>query len=144
VIGAAFGMASFSISAEIQPVWAPLSLVWQSSPPARTGVRDKISAACASSVAGTQTSASVSASSPLMKPLPIILSSLSEALVPFIFQLPATSGRIPGVMGFASPGNIRLRPHYQTQPTKQSTVGRKDAIALVSDSAHAKMRKNRK
>ncbi|BAB48167.1 msr0611 [Mesorhizobium japonicum MAFF 303099] len=33
-----------------------------------------------------------------MNPLPIILSSFSEALVPFIFQLPATSGRIPGVM----------------------------------------------
>ena len=52
-----------------------------------------------SSVAGTQTSASVSASRPPMKPWPIASSSLSEALVPFIFQLPATSGRMAEVIG---------------------------------------------
>jgi hypothetical protein len=36
-----------------------------------------------------------------MNPCAIDRNSLSEALVPFIFQLPATSGRIAGVM--ASP-----------------------------------------
>ena len=44
--------ASFSISAETQPVKAPLSLIWQSSPPALTGVRDRISAARDSKVEG--------------------------------------------------------------------------------------------
>ncbi len=33
-----------------------------------------------------------------MKPWPMACNSLSEADVPFIFQLPATSGRIPVVI----------------------------------------------
>ena len=44
-------------------------------------------------------SASVSASRPPMKPWPIASSSSSDALVPFIFQLPATSGRMAEVIG---------------------------------------------
>ena len=83
-----------------------------------------------SSVAGTQTSASVSASSPPMKPWPIASSSWSEALVPFIFQLPATSGRMAEVIGRRpSRHRGRRRVHYQNRATKQSTVARKGAIA---------------
>ena len=78
---------------------APLSCQWQSWPPLLTGVRDRISEARDRSVAGTQSSASVSASRPLMKPWPIAISSCSEALVPFIFQLPATSGRMAEIIG---------------------------------------------
>ena len=44
--------------------------------------------------------------------------------MPFIFQLPATSGRIPGVMVIVSSGAILgWRPPYQNQATKQSTRG---------------------
>jgi hypothetical protein len=91
--------ASFSISAEMSPVWAPASAAWQSCPPVLTGVARSASEMRASSVAGTHSSASVSVSSPCMKPLPMATASVSEALVPFIFQLPATRGRIPGVIG---------------------------------------------
>ena len=69
-----------------------------------------------------------------MKPWPIARSSSSEALVPFIFQLPATSGRIPGVIGIVPPrSNAVGRVHYQNRATKQSTVARKGAIALDYD-----------
>ena len=102
--------ASFSISAEMSPVCAPLSCQWQSWPPLLTGVRDRISDARDSSVAGTQSSASVSASRPLMKPCPIDISSFSEALVPFIFQLPATSGRMAEIIGRFPSRQTRFKP----------------------------------
>ena len=65
-----------------------------------------------------------------MKPWPIASSSLSEALVPFIFQLPATSGRMAEVIGIRpSRHQGWRRVLYQNQATKQSTVARKGAIA---------------
>src|SRR5262245_7324574 len=100
--------ASLSISAEMHPVCAPHSRAWQSWAPTFTGVWLRISAARVRSVAGTQTSASVSASRPCMKPRPIACNSGSDPLVPFIFQFPPTSGRTPRVIRLL-PLLLRLR-----------------------------------
>ena len=55
------------------------------------------------------------------------VSSCSEAPVPFIFQLPATSGRIPGVMPLSRLPTC-AGSHYQNRPTKQSTLGFEGAL----------------
>src|SRR3984885_11446986 len=90
----ALAPASASISAEISPVWAPDGLGWQSCPPiARAFEPRALSAKAITRVAGGQTRrsarpatfealASMASNSPL------------DALRPFIFQLPAISGRM--------------------------------------------------
>ena len=105
--------ASLSISAAMSPVCAPFWAAWQSCPPTLSGVlpRPTASAARVSSVAGTQIRPSVSASSPPMKPRPMVSSSARLSPVPFIFQLPATSGRIPGVMRLLHGGGRAASPH---------------------------------
>src|SRR6185437_2501 len=86
--------ASASISAERSPVWAPDALGWQSwAPIARAFAPCALSANAATSVAGGQTSKSALAATP-EAPASIASSSAKEALRPFIFQLPAISGRM--------------------------------------------------
>ena len=84
--------ASASISAAISPVWAPEAAAWQSWPPIPTGPPRAISANRATSVAGGQTISSALPAS-AAAPATIFSSSATEAASPFIFQLPATSGR---------------------------------------------------
>src|SRR5690606_35377593 len=108
---------------------------WQSCPPLLTGVLLRISEARHRSVAGTHTSAATSVSSPFMNPLPMAASSPSEAPVPFIFQLPATSRRIPGVIGFVPSFDRKAWLSYQKQGTKQSTPAGKDGMPVAAPSA---------
>src|SRR5215204_869193 len=84
--------ASASISAEISPVKAPSGSGWQSCPPMATGEPRVSSANAAISVAGGQISRSAAG---VMPPAPAMIARSSDADVfnPFIFQLPATSGR---------------------------------------------------
>src|ERR1700722_12964540 len=94
----ALAPASASISAEISPVWAPDALGGQSCPPiARVFDPRAFSANVAISVAGGQTSRSALAAT-CDAPASMASNSAREALRPFIFQLPATSGRIASVM----------------------------------------------
>src|ERR1700682_3911408 len=99
----ALAPASASISAERSPVWAPDALGWQSCAPiARVFEPRALSARAAISVAGGQTRRSaLTATSGA--PASIASNSAAEALRPFIFQLPAISGRMASVMaGFPS------------------------------------------
>src|SRR5919199_3498375 len=88
----ALAPASFSISAEMSPVWAPEGFAWQSWPPMRTGEPDAASANSRISVAGGQIMTSKRSPAPAGRPRISASSSDAEALSPFIFQLPATSG----------------------------------------------------
>ena len=90
--------ASLIIAAAMSPVKAPLSLAWQSCAPSATLPPFSAQAACASRVAGGQTASSAAPALPASTASRIALSSPSEAVRPFIFQLPATRGRTPGVM----------------------------------------------
>ena len=115
VIGAPLGMADnngagagiASISAERSPVWAPDALGWQScAPTARVFAPRAFSAKAAISVAGGHTSRSALAATPAA-PASMASNSAMAALRPFIFQLPAISGRMASVMsGF--PSNVWL------------------------------------
>src|SRR3981081_3334800 len=97
--------ASPSISAEISPVWAPDALGWQSCAPTATFEPCAFSAKAAISVAGGQTRRAALAATP-GAPASHASNSAMEAFRPFIFQLPAISGRMASVMvGF--PGNVR-------------------------------------
>src|SRR5579863_432372 len=90
----ALAPASASISAERSPVWAPEDLGWQSwAPIARPLAPRALSANAATSVAGGQTSRSALAVT-RAAPASMASSSAEEALRPFIFQLPAISGRM--------------------------------------------------
>src|SRR5882757_8662238 len=89
--------ASPSISAEISPVWAPDALGWQSCAPTATFEPCAFSAKAAISVAGGQTSRSALAATP-GAPASMASNSAMEAFRPFIFQLPAISGRMASVM----------------------------------------------
>ena len=84
--------ASASISAEMSPVWAPDGLAWQSCAPMATAEPRAAAAKRASKVAGGHT---IRSALPAMAAAPatILSSSATEAASPFIFQLPATSGR---------------------------------------------------
>ncbi len=84
--------ASASISAAMSPVKAPLASAWQSWPPIVTGEPFAASASAATSVAGGQTITSALAAS-AAAPATILPNSAADAASPFIFQLPATSGR---------------------------------------------------
>src|SRR3954453_12273773 len=100
----ALAPASASISAERSPVWAPEALGWQSWAPTTTFEPRALSANPAISVAGGQTRRSAFPSS---APAPASMASNSarEAFRPFIFQLPAISGRVAAVMsGLANVG----------------------------------------
>jgi hypothetical protein len=84
--------ASFSISAEMSPVCAPEAAVWQSWPPiATTDPRARV-ANDATSVAGGQINRSALPASGSDTAM-IACSSAADADSPFIFQLPAISGR---------------------------------------------------
>src|SRR5262245_10658206 len=87
----ALAPASLSISAERSPVKAPAGSAWQSWAPIRTGLPAAAAANSATRVAGGHTRISTAASS--RAPSAIRASSATEARRPFIFQLPATSGR---------------------------------------------------
>src|SRR5215467_12755453 len=84
--------ASLSISAEMSPVKAPEASAWQSCAPIATGELRARVAKPAIRVAGGQTSRSMRvASGPA--PSMIFKSSVADCCKPFIFQLPAMSGR---------------------------------------------------
>src|SRR5215471_3631530 len=104
----ALAPASASISAEISPVWAPERLGWQSCAPTANDLAPLALAAKAETkVAGGQTRRSALAITPLL-PASIASNSPMEAERPFIFQLPAISGRMASVMaGFPSDLNAQ-------------------------------------
>src|ERR1700731_827347 len=90
----ALAPASASISAEISPVWAPDGLGWQSWPPSVTPFEpDNLAAKAAINVVGGQTSRSAFPVT-LEAPGTMALNSAIDARRPFIFQLPAMSGRM--------------------------------------------------
>src|ERR1700738_4199913 len=93
----ALAPASPSISAEISPVWAPDASGWQSCAPTATFEPRAFSAKAATRVAGGQTSKSALAATP-GAPASMASNSAVEAFRPFIFQLPAISGRMASVM----------------------------------------------
>src|SRR3984885_9845219 len=101
----ALAPASASISAEISPVWAPEALGWQSCAPIAKFFAAKVfeceprafSAKAAISVAGGQTSKSALPATP-GAPASMASNSAIEAFRPFIFQLPAISGRMASVI----------------------------------------------
>src|SRR5216683_4900002 len=112
----ALAPASPSISAEISPVWAPDALGWQSCAPTAIFEPRAFSAKAAISVAGGQTSRSALAATP-GAPASMASNSTVEAFRPFIFQLPAISGRIASVMvGF--PGEM-FDQHALAEPARQ-------------------------
>src|SRR5580658_9028005 len=92
--------ASASISAEISPVWAPEALGWQSCAPTAKAFECEtraVSAKAAISVAGGQTRRSALPAT-AGAPASMASNSAIEAFRPFIFQLPAISGRMASVI----------------------------------------------
>src|ERR1700761_6698791 len=90
--------ASASISAERSPVWAPEALGWQSCAPTVIPLTPcALAANAATSVAGGHTSKSALPATPAA-PAHIASNSAIDARSPFIFQLPAISGRMALVM----------------------------------------------
>src|SRR5215469_13116482 len=87
----ALAPASLSISAERSPVNAPLGSAWQSCAPISTEVPFAAAAKRTSSVAGGHIIRSTAVS--FCAPSTIRVNSAAEDRRPFIFQLPATSGR---------------------------------------------------
>src|ERR1700739_4368411 len=100
--------ASASISGEISPVCAPEALGWQSCAPTANDFSPLALAAKAETrVAGGQTRISALVIPPAA-PASIASNSPMEAFRPFIFQLPAISGRMASVMaGFPSDLNAQ-------------------------------------
>src|SRR3984893_975465 len=94
----ALAPASASISAEISPVWAPDALGWQSCAPTLRVFEPRArSAKAAIRVAGGQTSRSALPAT-AGAPASMASNSTIEAFRPFIFQLPAISGRMASVI----------------------------------------------
>src|SRR5438128_51220 len=90
--------ASASISAEMSPVLAPDALGWQSCAPTASVFEPRaLSAKPAIRVAGGQTSRSALAATS-EAPASMASNSTNEDLRPFIFQLPAISGRIASLI----------------------------------------------
>src|SRR5215472_15873861 len=87
----ALAPASLSISAERSQVNGPLGSAWQSCAPISTGVPFAAAARRTSSVAGGHIMRSTAVS--FCAPSTIRVNSAAEDRRPFIFQLPATSGR---------------------------------------------------
>src|ERR1700692_2500170 len=115
----ALAPASPSISAEISPVWAPDALGCQSWAPTATFDPRAFSAKAAISVAGGQTSRSAAAATP-GAPASMASNSAMEAFRPFIFQLPAISGRMASVMvGFPQKCSVNMR---QAEPARQISI----------------------
>src|ERR1700704_1118582 len=84
--------ASLSISAEMSPVKAPDASAWQSWPPIASALPAARAAQAAINVAGGQTMRSTLGAS--RGAAAVMRSSSARGVVrPFIFQLPATSGR---------------------------------------------------
>src|SRR5258708_1278425 len=110
--------ASASISAEISPVWAPDGFGWQScAPTPKPPDVGTFSAKAAISVAGGQTRRSALAAT-AGAPASMASNSPSEDFRPFIFQLPAISGRIVSViLGF--PSEISGVKHALAEPSGQ-------------------------
>src|SRR5579871_2399652 len=106
----ALAPASASISAEMSPVCAPDGFGWQSCAPTANACDASAFAAKAEiSVAGGQIKRSALAAS-AGAPLSIASNSAIEDFRPFIFQLPAISGRMGSVMtGFQQYWAFRLR-----------------------------------
>src|ERR1700689_3800880 len=90
----ALAPASASISADISPVWAPDGFGWQSCAPTLSVLEPRaLSAKAAIRVAGGQTRRSaLTATSGA--PASMASNSTEDDLRPFIFQLPAISGRM--------------------------------------------------
>src|SRR5260370_30179432 len=98
--------ASASISAEISPVWAPDGFGWQScAPTPKPPDVGTFSAKAAISVAGGQTRRSALAAT-ADAPASMASNSPREDFRPFIFQLPAISGRIVSVILGISLGKV--------------------------------------
>src|SRR5450755_1642935 len=94
----ALAPASASISAERSPVLAPDALGWQSCAPTASVFESRaLSAKAAIKVAGGQTKRSALAATS-DAPASMASNSAEEDRWPFIFQLPAISGRIASVM----------------------------------------------
>src|ERR1700676_2987470 len=94
----ALAPASASISAEISPVLAPDALGWQSCAPTLRVFEPRArSAKAAIRVAGGQTKRSALAATS-GAPASMASNSPNEAFRPFIFQLPAISGRMASVI----------------------------------------------
>src|ERR1700723_3421407 len=94
----ALAPASASISADISPVWAPDGFGWQSCAPTLSVLEPSaLSAKAAIRVAGGQTRRLALAATS-GAPASMASNSLEEDLRPFIFQLPAISGRMASVM----------------------------------------------
>src|SRR5436305_1477270 len=94
----ALAPASASISAERSPVWAPDGLGWQSCPPIVRPFEPRAFAANTEMrVAGGHTSRSALPAT-FSVPASMASNSLIEEFSPFIFQLPAISGRIVGLI----------------------------------------------
>src|SRR5271163_1918784 len=113
----ALAPASASISAARSPVWAPDGLGWQSCAPTISALPRAFSANAAIRVAGGQTRRSAF-SATWEAPASMASNSAIEDLRPFIFQLPAISGRIASVMsGFPgiSDEDALAEPAYQFQ-----------------------------
>ena len=99
--------ASLSISAEMSPVWAPLAAAWQFWPPTRTPLPFTALAMPISSVAGGQIRTSRSVQPACFTPSATPpASARASAARPFIFQLPAISGRLDRAIRF--PPGVRL------------------------------------
>src|SRR5947209_3872521 len=114
--------ASASISAEMSPVWAPDSFGWQScAPTASAFERRAFSANSATRVAGghTRTSTLPARSE---APASIASNSAEEDFRPFIFQLPAISGRMASVIGvsrkYSAHALAERGDHFQCGPCK--------------------------
>src|SRR3981189_3071678 len=93
----ALAPASASISAEMSPVCAPDDFGWQSCAPTATAEPWALSAKAVIRVAGGQTSRSALAATS-GAPASMASNSPCEAFRPFIFQLPAISGRMASVI----------------------------------------------
>src|SRR5258708_14586521 len=110
--------ASASISAEISPVWAPDGFGWQScAPTLKPPDVGTFSAKAAISVAGGQTRRSALAAT-ADAPASMASNSPSEDFRPFIFQLPAMSGRtVSAILGFP-PGISGANPAPANPPAQ--------------------------
>ena len=103
----------------MSPVKAPLATGWQSWAPRLSSPPLILQAACASSVAGGQTSSSARPDSPASAACRMASISAKDPDRPFIFQLPATNGRTPGVIQ-ASPASRRARLLSSALPPMQN------------------------
>ncbi len=108
----------------MSPVKAPLASGWQSWAPRLSSPPLIRQAACAMSVAGGQTSSSAEPDSPASAACRMASISARDPDRPFIFQLPATSGRTPGVIQSSTPLGGRGCYHRLSAYAKQAGAAR--------------------